>query len=151
METPTEKTHTEKKTVLVIEDDRDMNELMCAILEKSGYRSISAFDWESAYKIMSGDHPDLILLDFMLPDANGSEVCRNISKNEKLKDVPVIVVSSLRDLPVKMSSLVAGAIRFINKPFSYDELIFEVERAIEKNHVPHTLWEEIEMFTKEKF
>ncbi|MFA6450896.1 MAG: response regulator [bacterium] len=139
----------QQKIILVIEDDRDMNELMCAILERSGYEALSAFDWKAAFELLKTTRPDLILLDFMLPDANGSEICRSIGKDEKLKEIPVIMISSLRDLPIKMSSLLAGAIRFINKPFSYEEIISEVEHALKKKKKPTSFWDEVSKFTQE--
>jgi DNA-binding response OmpR family regulator len=138
-----------KKTILIIEDDKDMNELIRVILEKTGYLVESALDWKGAYKIMEELHPDLILLDFMLPDANGGEICRNISKNERLKGIPVIMISSLRELPIKLESLVAGAVRFINKPFTIEELTNEVERAIKKRQSSPSIWDDISSLTKD--
>jgi len=135
------------KTVLIIEDDPDMNELMSMVMEQSGFVAFSAFDWNEAYKILNERTPDLILLDFMLPDANGSDICRAIAKDGHLSAIPIIMVSTLRDLPTKVSSLLAGAVKFMSKPFSFDELVNAAEQALKKRTDNVSIWEEISNIT----
>jgi DNA-binding response OmpR family regulator len=137
-----------EKVILVVDDDVQMNELMRIILEERGYSVLSAYDWKTAYKILDESHPDLVLLDLMLPDVNVEETCWKMGKNDKARDIPFIVMTSLNTLPAKLSAFLAGARRFLQKPFSSDELIGEVEKIFAaKDNAP--FWRQVAEFQKE--
>ena len=124
----------EKKTVLVIEDEQEVNEAIGFILGESGYMPVSAFTGEDGIELARGNQPDVIILDLVLDRTNtridGIEVCRRLMADDKTKSIPVIVVTCKSDLSTKLSSFVAGAKRYITKPFDNAELVHEVQRAL---------------------
>jgi len=117
----------EKKTILVIEDEKYLNDLICSDLEDAGYKPVPAFDGKQGLKMAGEVSPDLILLDIGLPDTDGVHVCRIISEDRVLNKIPVIIVTSRYDLQTKLLSFISGARRFITKPFEPEELIEQIE------------------------
>jgi len=124
------------KTILVVEDDADMNDLICSVLEEAGYKTISVATGEKGLETANQSKPDLVLLDIELPQMDGIEVCRAISSNEKTRSIPVIMVTINRDISMKLSSYIAGARRYITKPFGVDELVGEVRKTLRQLDLP---------------
>ena len=123
-------TLTKKWTILVVEDDHDVNDLVCDALDEAGYNVHSAFDGDEAMNACSEMRPDVILMDIILPDRDGIELCRALSQNEDTRSIPVIMLTGKQDLSSKLSSYIAGARRYITKPFAVDDLIYQVQRTI---------------------
>ncbi len=119
-----------KKLILVVDDDCDLNDLLCSVLEDSGYETMPALDGESAVAMMKEHRPDLVLLDYILPDINGIEVFKRIHNEEELRETPVIMVSGRNDVQTKIASFSAGARRYISKPFENEALIGEVGKTL---------------------
>ncbi|MCX6779179.1 MAG: response regulator [Candidatus Magasanikbacteria bacterium] len=88
---------TKRKIVLIVEDDEVLLRALYLLFHNSGYTIASATDGDSALKMTERLHPDLVLLDLLLPKMNGFDVLRNIKVDPKIKDVPVIVLSNLGD------------------------------------------------------
>ncbi|MBQ2824187.1 MAG: response regulator transcription factor [Oscillospiraceae bacterium] len=106
--------------ILIIEDDSDINNLLCDALTKAGYRCTQAFSGtEGLLRLKQGDF-QLIFLDLMLPGANGETVLTEIRKNGS---VPVIVMSALDSVDTKIDLLNLGADDYITKPFNVKELV----------------------------
>jgi two-component system, OmpR family, alkaline phosphatase synthesis response regulator PhoP len=131
------------KTILVVEDDKDMNELICAILNEAGYKTISAMSGEKGLERAYQDKPDLVLLDIQLPKMDGIEVCRAITSNDETKSIPVIMVTIKKELSTKLSSYIAGARRFISKPFGVEELVGEIRKTLRQTGIPQHVNDEI--------
>jgi len=131
------------KTILVVDDDKDMNDLICAILSEAGYKTISVASGEKGLESAHQDRPDLVLLDIQLPRMDGIEVCRAISSNEDTKAIPVIMVTIKKELSVKLSSYIAGARRFISKPFGVEELVDEVRKTLRQTGIPQHINNEL--------
>jgi DNA-binding response OmpR family regulator len=119
-----------QKVILVIEDDRDMNDLVCDALDSAGYQTLSAFDGVEGLRLGEQAHPDVILLDIILPDADGVDLCRDLRRNETTRLIPIIMLTGRQDLSTKLSSYIAGAKRYITKPFQIDQLIEEVDKTL---------------------
>jgi DNA-binding response OmpR family regulator len=119
-----------RKRVLVVEDDFDMNELVCLMLDDAGYDTMQAFCGDEGLRMASEYRPDLVLLDIMLPDKNGIDICRNITAGERTQKIPVIIMTCRNDLTTKLSSYVSGAKRYITKPFEEMHLLSELERTL---------------------
>ena len=102
-----------QQSILVIEDDEDMNELICAILDTAGYNLISCLDGKEGISQALKHKPDLVLLDINLPELNGIEVCRNLGANDVTKNIPIIMLTIRRELSVKLSCYIAGAKRIL--------------------------------------
>jgi DNA-binding response OmpR family regulator len=136
------------KVILVIEDDPKMNELARLILEEKGFFVLSAYDWKTGHDILSKIHPDLVLLDLMLPDVKVEETCLKMGNDDTINDIPFIVMTALNSLPAKLSAFLAGARCFLNKPFSSDDLIKSIGRIFgEEDHLP--FWKQVAEFQKE--
>ena len=130
VETPVEQGGRTKKLILVVDDDCDLNDLLCTVLEDSGYDTLPALDGMSAVALMKERRPDLVLLDYMLPDINGVEFFGKIRGEEELRETPIIMVSARNDVQTKIASFSAGARRYISKPFENEDLVGEVGKTL---------------------
>lgn len=118
------------KTILIIEDDKDINEMLQKVLKLNGYNIKSAYSGTEALLIHNNDI-DLIILDLMLPGKSGEEI---ISELKKIKNVPVIVTSAINDIDAKLDLFNLGADDYVTKPFNNDELLARI-----KVHLKHNL------------
>ena len=116
------------KKVLVIEDDTDMNTVICDALEQAGYFPLPAYTGQQALDRQEACEPDAVLLDLMLPDMDGAELCRTI--NARTKKSVVIVVSARTDSTSKLSSYINGARRYVTKPFDVDALLHTLDTEL---------------------
>jgi CheY-like chemotaxis protein len=114
--------------ILVADDNQCMRELMEAILSAYGYRVTIAADGQAAWEELPGCQPDLILLDFEMPRADGCEICRRIKSQPETRNIPVILVSGRQDAADLAQS--AGADAFLPKPFSIDDLRVRIEALL---------------------
>jgi DNA-binding response OmpR family regulator len=123
------------ENILVIEDDKDTNDIILTILTDAGFCPSPAYDGEEGLRMAELNQPDVIILDLMLPKINGLEVCRILNANEKTRGIPVIILTAKRELSTKLSSFVAGAKRFLTKPFEGQDLINEIQRTIRQREI----------------
>lgn len=120
----------DKRSILVVEDDVDINNLIKMSLEKSGYEVIQAFSGSEAALRLDIDNFSMILLDLMLPGVIGEELVKSV----RLKlDIPIIVISAKSSLEDKVNLLNMGADDYITKPFQCEELIARVNSNLRKN------------------
>ncbi|MGA2159429.1 MAG: response regulator transcription factor [Dehalococcoidia bacterium] len=117
------------KTVLVVDDEPKVCELIKAYLEKDGYETIIASDGNSAVELARGRRPDLVVLDLNLPEMDGLETFRNI---RTFSDVPVIMVTARDDEVDKIVGLQLGADDYVTKPFSPRELAARVAAVLRR-------------------
>ncbi len=108
------------KTILIIDDDAHIGNMLEEALSKEGYRVSRAYSGTEALLVLSGIRPDLILLDLMLPGLSGEDVL------PKLKGIPVIVVSAKVDIDNKVDLLLSGAVDYVTKPFNTKELLARI-------------------------
>jgi PleD family two-component response regulator len=106
----------EKKKILVVDDTPENLTILYKIL-RSEYEVIGANSGQEALRLVSSTYPDLILLDIMMPEMNGFEVCRLIKEGDSYKDVPVIFLTALTEEPNEVRGFEVGAVDFITKPF----------------------------------
>ena len=116
-------------TALIVDDEPDANALLGMLMKLKGYRPLPAFDGRSALAIAEADPPDVALLDLMLPDLIGFEVCRGIRADPRTALVPVIFLSARLSERNQAESLRAGAAAFVAKPFRPDQLFAALEAA----------------------
>ena len=119
-------------TVLVIDDEKDLVELVRYNLEKENYHAITAFDGPSAVEIALRHHPDLIVLDVMMPGMNGLEVCRLLRADEKTRDIPIIMLTARASETDRVVGLEMGADDYVTKPFSPRELVARVRAVLRR-------------------
>lgn len=121
-----------KTKLLYIEDESDILYLVSRLLEKEGFEVELARTGAEGMKKAKESKPDLILLDIMLPDIDGWEVCKKLKEEKETKDIPVVMLTvRTSDLSVEKSFAYAGADAHIGKPFEREELINAINRTME--------------------
>lgn len=124
--------HKATKVVAVIDDEPDIVELVSVNLEKAGYKVKEFYDAETFFNYLKDDVPNLIVLDLMLPDADGFEVCKYMKKDERLASVPIIMLTARTEEMDKVIGLELGADDYITKPFSTRELTARVKAVLRR-------------------
>lgn len=131
-----------KKTVLVVDDEIHIQELIKFNLDKNGYDVLTADNGIDALKIINESTPSLILLDLMLPGIDGLEVCKSVRKNPKTENIPIIMITAKEEELDKILGLELGADDYITKPFSVRELMARVKailRRVSTNESSNTI------------
>lgn len=120
----------DQKTVLIVEDEKNIVDILRFNLQRSGYAILEAYDGEDGLRQALSANPDLILLDVMLPKMNGFDVCKAL--REKGSNVPVIILTAREEESDKVLGLEIGADDYITKPFSMRELVARVGANIRR-------------------
>jgi two-component system response regulator VicR len=120
----------ENKTVLIVEDEKNIVDILRFNLSSEGYRTLEAYDGEEGLRLALEKNPDLILLDVMLPKMIGFDVCRTL--REKGVGIPVIILTAREEEADKVLGLEIGADDYITKPFSMRELLARVKANIRR-------------------
>ncbi|MCX6355761.1 MAG: response regulator [Candidatus Aureabacteria bacterium] len=121
------------KKILVVDDEPNIMDVATVRLKRLGYEIISAFDAEKALTFLQNVTPDLILLDLLLPQMQGDELCKKLKSDDKFKHIPIIIftASAIRtSLPEKIKEM--GADDCIMKPFDPEELLGKVTGKVNK-------------------
>ena len=121
---------TEQKTVLIVEDEKNIVDILRFNLQREGYRTVEAYDGADGLDKARKENPDIILLDVMLPKMIGFDVCRAL--REEGNNVPVIILTAREEEVDKVLGLEIGADDYITKPFSMRELIARVKANIRR-------------------
>jgi two-component system phosphate regulon response regulator PhoB len=109
--------------ILVVEDDASLNELVCAYVELAGFNARAALDGSTALRLARERPPALVMLDLMLPDIDGFEVCRNLKADPRTAAVPVVMLTAMTQESARRKGIECGAVAYLIKPFNPDELI----------------------------
>jgi putative two-component system response regulator len=120
----------EKPRVLVVDDDRRNVKLLEGYLLPQGYEVLKAYDGEQALSLLGNSEVDLILLDIMMPDLNGYEVCKRVKARDSTRFISVILITALDDLQAKVQGIEAGADDFLTKPANREELLARTRALI---------------------
>ncbi len=115
-----------KGTILIVDDTRPNVRLLTSILEEAGYAVRFAFNAHMAFESLGLEMPDLILLDIMMPDINGYELCNQLKADEAYRDIPVIFISALSEVIDKVTAFSVGGVDYITKPFQMEEVLARV-------------------------
>lgn len=118
------------KKILIVDDEADVVEVVKMLLELEGYTVLEAFNGKEALEIVEHEELDLIILDIMMPEIDGVEVCRRLRTNDKLDEVPIIMFSAKLSAVDKKDSFDAGADGFITKPFNARSFIAAIQTFI---------------------
>ena len=129
-----------REKILIVEDERDIVRMLEYNLKKEGFRVVSASDGREALRRAEREHPDIIILDLMLPEIDGLEVCKTLKQSSGTADIPIIMLTAKAQETDKIVGLELGADDYITKPFSIRELTARVKavlrRAREKEKLP---------------
>jgi two-component system phosphate regulon response regulator PhoB len=121
-----------KPTVLVAEDEGALVTLLRYNLEREGYRVLEAVDGEEALLVAAEERPDLILLDWMLPQLSGIEVCRRLRGRQETRNVPIIMLTARGEESDRIRGLDTGADDYLTKPFSMTELLARLRAVLRR-------------------
>ncbi len=117
------------KTILVVEDEMNLNSIICDYFRNDGFKTLSALDGEEALDLFSVENIDLVILDIMIPKIDGWSVCRRIRKTS---GVPIIILTARSDEDDKLLGFDLGADEYVTKPFSAKVLVKRASRLIKR-------------------
>lgn len=123
-------------TILVVDDDPTIVELLQVNLEMEGYEVVRAGDGQAAIEQAQAEHPDLILMDVMMPGMDGWTARQELSKIPDVADIPVVFLSAAAQRADLRKGLDLGAAEYITKPFDPEELLSVIERILAGNYEP---------------
>ena len=129
----------EKKTILVVDDEESIMDLLVYNLEKEGYNTIKAYDGVTAVEKAVREKPDLILLDVMIPKLDGVSVCKKIRYYLNISTMPILMVSARDTESDKIVGLEMGADDYITKPFQIRELMARIKANLRKANANMTV------------
>ena len=121
--------------ILVVDDDPINVEVAKKRLEMSGHKVITAYGGAEALDVMEKNLPDMVILDLMMPEVSGYDVCNSMRNNEKLKDIPVIMLTAKADQKDKLEGLNLGADDYLSKPFDKEELATRVKNILKNRRL----------------
>jgi phosphate regulon transcriptional regulator PhoB len=135
-----------KRTILVVEDEKDIRELVRFHLEQEGYAVREADSGEGALKQIGNERPALVILDLMLPGTDGLEVCRRLRAAEVTRSLPIIMLTARAEEVDRVLGLELGADDYVTKPFSPREFVARVRAVMRRSHgeevpPPHEIFE----------
>ncbi len=138
-----------KQKVLVVEDDKDIQEIIEYNFTSEGYEVITCSDGEDAVDLIRHETPDLVILDWMLPNLSGSEILRQVRSSKKIRKIPIIMLTARTEEIDKLKAFDTGADDYITKPFSNAELIARTKallrRSIDNNDSDTLVFHDIEL------
>jgi len=123
------------KLIAIVDDEPDILSLVSLHLKKGGFRAKEFVDVDSLYRFLKSEVPDLIILDLMLPDTDGYEVCKQLKKQDQSSNIPIIMLTARAEESERILGLELGADDYVTKPFSPRELVARV-KAVLRRHTP---------------
>ena len=132
--------------ILIVDDEKDLVEMLAYNLERKGHKTIKAYDGFEAWEKIESEMPDLLILDLMMPNLDGWELCRLVrrSQSKAVKEMGILVLTARAMPEDRVYGLEIGADDYLTKPFSLNELILRVEKLMEKRKTISQLTEEME-------
>jgi len=121
------------ETILLIEDEKNIVELVRYNLEQEGFRVLTASKGHAGLETALKERPALVLLDLMLPEMNGLEICKTLKQNEKTRNVPIIMLTAKGTESDKIVGLELGADDYVTKPFSPRELVARIKAVLRRS------------------
>jgi DNA-binding response OmpR family regulator len=122
------------RNVLVVDDDPEINQLVGAYVEIAGFGYESALDGETALRRARESNPSLIVLDLMLPDTDGIEVCRQLKSDSRTAGIPVVMLTAMDKEEHGRRGVACGAAAYMTKPFDPDALLEMIQKNAVNGH-----------------
>ncbi|MGC3874456.1 phosphate regulon transcriptional regulator PhoB [Halomonas sp. GXIMD04776] len=132
------------KTILIVDDEAAIREMIAVALEMADYRVLEANNAQEAHALIVDEQPDLLLLDWMMPGTSGIEFARRLKREEVTSELPIILLTAKSEEDNKILGLEAGADDYITKPFSPRELVARL-RAVLRRTTPRGIEEALEV------
>jgi two-component system phosphate regulon response regulator PhoB len=124
------------KSILIIEDEKDILDLIEYHLKQSGFSVVKALDGPSGLERARGEHPNLIILDLMLPEMDGKDICRSLKANPLTQSIPILMLTAKAEEVDRIVGFELGADDYVTKPFSPKELVLRVKAILRRKEVP---------------
>lgn len=121
-----------EKKILIVDDESSIREMIAVALEMAGYACLEADNARDAYATIVDDRPDMILLDWMLPETSGIELARRLKRDEATSEIPIIMITAKTEEDNKIQGLEVGADDYITKPFSPRELVARLKAVLRR-------------------
>jgi DNA-binding response OmpR family regulator len=122
-----------KKNIMLVDDDTHIHKLMSIILERGGFSVVSVTSSQAALALLENSTPDLFILDMMMPELDGAELCRRIRQRPQTVDTPVIILSARSDAHSVKRALEAGVDAYLPKPILHHELVGRIRDLLNLN------------------
>lgn len=122
-----------KQKILIVEDEKDIRDLLAINLQRAGFETVFARDGQEAFRKIQEFRPDLILLDLMLPEFDGKELTKILKSREDTKQIPIIMVTAKAEEVDRIVGFELGADDYVSKPFSPRELVLRVEAVLKRS------------------
>lgn len=135
--------------ILIVDDTPDNLRLLAGILEEQGYDVRPASSGARALAAVQAERPDLILLDIKMPEMSGYDVCKHVKADECTRNIPIIFISALQDMPEKVKGFALGGVDYITKPFQAEEVLARVETHLNLHQLRNQLEELVQARTAE--
>ncbi len=142
--------HSLKGNILIVDDNPANLELLSGILSEQGYKVRLIPDGQLALMSVQSTRPDLILLDILMPEMDGYQVCEKIKADERTKDIPVIFVSAVHEVFDKVKAFSLGGVDYITKPFEAKEVLARIETQLRISRLSKQLLEQNAKLTEQK-
>ena len=123
---------TDSTYILVVDDNHENLKVVGNFLKEKNYKIAMATDGKSALKILENNSIDLILLDIMMPEMDGFEVCRQLKENPSTRDIPVIFLTARTETEDIVKGFQLGGVDYITKPFSMEELLYRIKAILKR-------------------
>lgn len=136
-----------RHTILVVDDNEDNSEVL-SYLRGRGFDILEAHNGESALQKAQEDHPDIILLDVLMPGMDGFETCRQLKSNRQTKDIPVIFMTALAEASHKVKGFQVGGVDYITKPIQYGEMLARVKTHLSIRDLTYNLQDQANMLQR---
>ena len=133
--------------ILIVDDEEDIRNLVAINLRREGFRVLTAATGAEALELASTKSPALVLLDLMLPDIQGTEVCRRLRQDPELKKLPIVMLTAMDQESERVVGFEVGADDYVTKPFSVRELVLRVRAILRRVPKPDEAREPNEMLT----
>jgi len=121
-----------EKTVLIVDDEASIREMIAIALEMAGYHYIEAADAKTAHGLIVDQRPDLIILDWMLPGTTGIDLARRLKRDDGTNEIPIIMLTAKTEEDNRIQGLEAGADDYISKPFSPREMVARLKAVLRR-------------------
>ena len=122
-----------EKLILIVEDEPAIRQMIAFALQRSGFEVCEAFDARQAREALANQRPDLILIDWMLPDTSGLELTRSVKRDRHTRELPIIMLTARAEEADKVTGLDSGADDYLTKPFSPRELIARIHAVLRRS------------------
>lgn len=123
-------------TILSVDDEQDVTDLVSFHLQKAGYQVLTAADGRQALEVIQRRRPDLVILDLMLPDIDGFGVCEILRRQAATATIPIIILTAWATTDAKSLGLELGALDYLTKPFSPKQLVERVRYLLDLRPTP---------------